>query len=102
MTALRFGTDTGCFVHWRLGLLTASVGDRLTTSDRLSRGSLFRKGQIPPRVRRDAGVFEENSVSASKRTRWETSRGLGWLFGVAPRSDRRHPEAPRHGFALTF
>jgi len=44
MTALRFGTDTDCLVHWRLGLLTASVGDRVTASDRPSRGSLLRKG----------------------------------------------------------
>jgi hypothetical protein len=33
MTALRFGTDTGCFVVGELGLLTASVGNSVTASD---------------------------------------------------------------------
>jgi hypothetical protein len=33
MTALRFGTDTDCFVAGELGLLTASVGNNVTASD---------------------------------------------------------------------
>jgi hypothetical protein len=57
------------------------------------------QGWIPPRVRWDASEYGEHSVSASERTRWGTSRRLGWLFGVGPRFGWRYPEVPRFGCA---
>jgi hypothetical protein len=82
-----------------VGLLTASVGGNITASDELSRGNLPRKGRVPPRIRRDAGAFEEHSVFGTQADEVGNLKEVGEALRSRPqvRLDtlRRHDTAAR-------